>query len=253
MTLSNAGAFSASFSTRNLNSINYDTPKFGGFSASVQFTAQNAGRNSNVQPTPEGREIGLGGQFVQGPLAVVAGFSQRNDGAAFQGSKQLSSTTTAAYLKGAKDTAWLIGAAYTMGSVKMGLSYADTKYDSNNTPGALELSRKGWNLGVDWTVAGPHMVRFGYADAGDTKCSGTAACPATAGANTGAKQYQVGYHNVMSKRTTASVSYVRMNNDTNGIYTLTGSNVGSTGVGGQTTVQPGSDSNAIVLGVVHTF
>jgi len=89
MTLSNAGAFSASFSTRNLNSINYDTPNFGGFSASVQFTAQNAGRNSNVQPLPEGREIGLGGQFVQGPLTVVAGFSQRNDGAAFQGSKQL--------------------------------------------------------------------------------------------------------------------------------------------------------------------
>ena len=225
MTLSPGGGWTGAFSLRNVQSLNYDTPKFGGFSASFQTTTTNPGRGSNALPTPKGRFTSMSGQYVQGPVAVVVGYSQHDDNRSTGG-------------QGFDDTAWLIGGTYTFGAVKVGLTYADAEIE---TGVGASTERKSWNLAADWSLGGPHKVRFGYSDAGDAKTN------AGGGANTGAKLWQVGYHHALSKRTSASLSYARINNDSAGTYSFTGAPQGAANI------QPGDDGGVFVLGLVHTF
>ena len=223
MTMNANGAWGVNFSNRPAQTLNYDTPNFGGFSASIQTTTTNPGRGSNVIPTPKGRQTSLSGQYVQGPLVAAIGYSKFDD------------NRSNSAIAGLEDTGWSIGGAYTFGPVKVGLTYVDLETE---TGVGASTERKSWNLAADWSLGGPHMVRLGYARAGDAKTN------AGGGANTGAKMLQVGYHHALSKRTSASVSYARMNNDSAGTSVFTG-------VGG--TVQPGDDSSVFVLGLVHTF
>ena len=225
MTLSNGGGWAGTFSNRNVQSLNYDTPRFGGFSASIQTTTTNPGRGGAV-PTAKGRFTSLSGQYAQGPLAVVLGYSKHDD--------NRSNST----VNGLEDTAWLIGGSYSFGAVKVGLSYADAEIE---TGVGASTERKSWNLAADWKLSGPHSVKLGYSRAGDAKTS------AGGGANTGAKLIQVGYNHALSKRTTAGVAYARINNDSAGTYSFTGVTQGGANV------FPGDDGGVFVLSLVHTF
>jgi predicted porin len=229
MTINAGGAWPTQFSLRNAQSLNYDTPNFGGFSASFQTTTTNPGRHHNttaVAPTPKGRLNSMSGQYVQGPLRAVLGFSKHDDNRSVGG-------------QGQTDTAWAIGGTYDFGVVRLGMTYADIEIETG--PGA-STERKSWAIAADWRLGGPHMIRFGYNDAGDAKTN------VGGGANTGAKLMQVGYHHALSKRTSASISYARMNNDSAGTYLFT--NAGTGGGGG---IQAGDDSSVLVFGLVHTF
>ena len=226
MTVSNGGGWAGTFSNRNVQSLNYDTPKFGGFSASIQTTTTNPGRGSNANPTPKGRFTSLSGNYVQGPVAVVLAYSKHDD-------NRSNSTTN-----GLEDNAWLIGGSYTFGSVKVGLTYVDAEIE---TGVGASTERKSWNLAADWSLGGPHKVRFGYANAGDAKTS------VGGGANTGAKLIQVSYLHSLSKRTTATVGYARINNDSAGTYSFTGAPQGGANV------QAGDDGGVFMIGLNHTF
>lgn len=241
MTLSPNGAWRGAFSLRNTNSVNYDTPKFGGFSASVQYSTLQVARNltgtttltNNSIPTPKGRQISVSGQYVAGPMAIVAGYAKHDEDRA--------TNAALGYTNGGEDTAWLIGGTYIIGPVKLGLTYVDAEIE--NMAGAaptagVTTKRKSWNFAGDWSLGGPHKIRFGYANAGDAKDS------AGGGADTGAKLYQISYLHSMSKRTTASIGYGRLSNDSAGTSNLNG-------VSGS--VRPGDSAGVIVLGLVHTF
>lgn len=236
MTLSNGGAWTGTFSTRNTNTVNYDTPNFNGFSASLQYTTLQVARNNagtatisnNLVPTAKGRQVSLSGQYVAGPMAIVAGYSKHD--------KDRTTVASAAnYTQGLEDTAWLIGGTYQIGPVKLGLTYIDAEIE---TAVGASTERKSWALAGDWSLGGPHSVKFGYNRAGDAKTS------AGGGANTGAKLYQIGYNHALSKRTTASLSYARISNDSAGTYMLTGHSG---------TPRNGDNDSAFVLGLVHTF
>jgi len=243
-TLGNGGTFSYSFSTRNLHTINYDTPNFNGFSASLQLTTTNSAKGSNVTTELKGRAVSMSAQYVKGPLTAVIGHTTADDNATGFSNNALSSTTTTSYTLGAKDKATLIGASYDFGKVKVGVSYAVAELQETAT---TTKERKGWNLAADYALGGPGVVRVGYAKAGDSKISnGT-------GTNTGANQWQIGYIHNMSKRTQLSLTHVRLNNDTAGTYTLTGATSGTTATGGKTTVVAGQDTHATVIGVNHSF
>ncbi|HZM45590.1 MAG TPA: porin [Burkholderiales bacterium] len=260
MTLSNAGAFGGCFSLRNPHSVNYDTPNWGGFSASFQYTTLQTARNApgneanlapgnalnnNSVPTPKGRKMSLSGQYVGGPFAVVAAYSRSDD--------DRSDTRAAFGFDGGRDKAWLIGGTYTWGPVKVGLTYIDAEYDVSNGawPGALvqNRERKSWNLAGEWNISGPHGLRAGFAYAGDVDRSGSAV-PGAAGAagnnklDDGAKLYQIGYLYSFSKRTNATIIYAYMNNDSLGTYALTG-NSG--------TVRAGDNSGVLAFQLQHTF
>jgi predicted porin len=240
MTLSNAGtgagAWNGTFSTRNTNTVNYDTPNFNGFSASLQYTTLQVARNNtgtssitnNTLPTAKGRQVSLSGQYVAGPMAIVAGYSKHD--------KDRTTVASAAnYTQGLKDTAWLIGGTYQVGPVKLGLTYVDAEIE---TAVGASTERKSWAFAGDWSLGGPHSVKFGYNRAGDAKTN------TGGGANTGAKLYQIGYNHALSKRTTASLSYARMDNKSAGTYMLTGHSG---------TPRAGENDSAFVLGLVHTF
>ena len=247
MTISNAGHFSGtSFSNRNTNSVNYDTPKFGGFSASLQYTTLQVARNNGgipgdatpvisntLIPTPKGRTISMSGQYVQGPMAIVAGYTNATkDRTAFGNAN----ATAGDYNLGVDDTAWLVGGTYQLGAVKLGVTYAVGEYATSAT---ASTERKSWAIAGDWALGGPHSVKFGYNDAGDSKNSALVG----GGANTGAQMMQIGYGHALSKRTNASLTYARMSNDTNGRYSFAG----------HSATTSGDSSSVFALGLVHTF
>ncbi len=248
MTLSNDGAFGATFSLRNVHAVSYDTPTWGGFSASFQYTTLQTARNAagftpgavaNVVPTPKGRIWGISGQYIGGPFAVVAGYERHSD--------DKSGGTAGLGFDGGRDRAWLIGGTYTWGPVKVGLTYVNAEYDAANGawPGALvqNRERKGWNLAGEWNISGPHGLRAGYAYAGDIDRAGAVTL------DDGAKMWQIGYLYSFSKRTNASIIYARMNNDSAGTYALTGNSVNGAAGG----IRPGDDSGVLAFQLQHTF
>ncbi|MDP1716928.1 MAG: porin, partial [Burkholderiales bacterium] len=217
-----------SFSNRNSDSINYQSPKFGGATINAQFTStkaamqQSAVSSSSVATTVaasqidstdagKGREIGIGVDWTQGPITLAAAYSKQDENRA----------SASASTKTSKDTAWLIGGTYTMGQFKGGLTYTDLKGDDGI---GGDVKRKSWNVALQYNLTGPGSILFGYTRAGEYKVAGGG------GENTGAKQWQIGYTHALSKRTSAGVSYVRLNNDSAGFYNLTPLNSSETSV-----------------------
>ena len=233
MTLSNAGGWNGTFSNRNTHSINYDTPNWNGFSASAQYTTLQAARGfpANTVPTAKGRRISLSGQYISGPMAIVAAYSKHDDDKSTSG------------VMGLDDKAWLIGGTYTWGAFKVGLTYIDAEIDTGTVLAPGNTKRKSWNLAGDWNLGGPHAIRAGWSAAGDRKTS------VGGGNDTGANLYQISYIHTLSKRTQAYLGYARMDNDTFGTYSLTGNSTNAANGG----IFPGDNSSVISLGLQHTF
>jgi predicted porin len=224
MTLS-SDAGPAGFSERYTQTVNYDTPNMGGFTVSAQFTSLAATRDATEVTVAEGRVIGLGAQFATGPLAVVAAYEKRDENRA--------DTVNV----NAEDTGWLIGVRYRIGPVTLGLTYTDLEAD--NGTGTV-IARNAWNLAGEWQI-GAGAIRAGYALADDTDVNGATV------SSSGAKQYQIGYWHNLSKRTKAYAAYVKLDNDSAGVYNLTGLAAGGTNV------FPGESADVVAFGLFHTF
>lgn len=235
MTLSNGGAWTGSFSTRNNNTINYDTPTFGGLSGSFQYTTKQTAKNDGLAPTKGGRQISMSGQYVAGPMALVAAYSRHDDDRAAAG---------AVNGVGKEDTAYFLGGTYSFGAFKVGASYISAELNSA-AAATSKTERDAWGMTVDYKLSAPGTIRLGYNKAGDTEVT-NATTGAKTGQNSGATLWQLSYSHAMSKRTTGSVGYVRIDNKSAGTYSLTGVTAGAA-------ISPGSDAGAIVLGLNHTF
>jgi predicted porin len=225
MTLS-SDAGPSGFSERYTQSINYDTPNMGGFTASLQITSLNATFNQPETSATEGRVMGLGVQFATGPLAIVAALDKRDENRA-----EFATLTS-------EDQAWLVGVRYRIGPVTLGFTYTDLEAD--NGVGTVN-SRTAWNIAGEWQL-GAGAIRVGYANADDTDVNGTSV------ANTGAVQYQIGYWHNMSKRTKVYAAYAKVDNDSAGTYNLTGLSAG-----GAANVTPGDSADVVAFGIFHTF
>jgi predicted porin len=194
----------------------YESPNFSGFQVLAAFTPGNAAigvANGTVNDTP--RVTSIAGTYKNGPISAGLGYEKHAD---FNGA-----------VAAGDDHAWSIGGAYTFaGKVKVGLVYLDASYDEG---AGTSIDKKNWNLGVDWHVAGPHSLEFGYTRAGDSKGNGATAISnvAASGPNTGAKLYAVKYRYAFSKRTSVRLGYVKLDNDNNAKYALGGMS-GATGV-----------------------
>jgi len=224
------GANPGVMARRQRNSINYDTPVFGGFQGMLSMSSTNASTNiaQNAANAKE-RTISVAGLYRSGPLAVGAGYTEN----------------TKAYNAGAfagDEDAWHINASYQLGSVKLGGAY--TKSDAD-TAAAANAEVTAWHLGAEWKVQGPHNVHFGYTHVGDMKgtpgaAMGTRPVVAT---DSGAKLWQVKYVHDFSKRTWAGFGYTHLKNDRNANYNLGG--LGSRNVG--------SKNKGFVVNVEHRF
>jgi predicted porin len=232
------GANRANFKKRQNNSINYDSPNFGGFQVMGMFTsAQASTATLDNQTNNKARVWSLGLQYSAGPLYVSGGYEEHRQYAG-----------VGALPDGTKDRGWHLGAAYTWGPVRVGGLYTQQKFDV----AAGEVKAKAWHAGVDWTIAGPHGLRAAYTQAGNMSgvagiLIGTASGPGyrpTAGSDTGARLYQIRYVYTFSKRTEFNVGYVRLNNDNNAAYNLGGLNGAHA---------PGEKQQAVAFSMRHTF
>ena len=227
--ISGGGAFTGSFSVRNSNSLNYNSPKFGGFSFKAQTTSTKAA--STVQTAGlKGRHTSLSADYSAGPLAVTAAYSTADD------------NRSAAAATGTDMSSVVLGGSYTFGKAKLALMYIDSSSDVSTTE---ELKRKSWNIGGTYDLAGPGSIFAAYTVAGDTKTNNASTAVANTGANTGGKTYQIGYRHSLSKRTFAGLSYVRAKNDSNAI----GYSVGAQG----TALTAGASSSVVVMQLNHKF
>jgi len=213
------------FSNRYVHTFNYDTPNMGGFTGSLQFTSLQATRNALETAVAEGRAIGIGGQYAMGPLAVVAAYEKDDENRA-------SGLTSSS-----EDTAWLIGARYKFGPVTVGFTYTDLETDNG---AGTTVERTAWNLAGEWQITPAGAIRVGYALADDLE--GTVKKPSS-----GAKQYQIGYWHNLSKRTKVYGAYVKLDNDSAGVYNLTALSAGTANV------FPGDSADVVAFGLFHTF
>jgi len=237
------GANRANFKKRQNNSINYDSPNFGGVQVMGSFTsAQTSTGTLNNGTNNKPRVWSLGVQYSAGPLYVSGAYEQHRSYAGLGAPSD------------SKDTGFHLGAAYTFGPVRFGGLYTRQRWDTPALPTGSDVKVSAWHLGVDWTIAGPHGLRAAYSQAGNMKgtagflvgtASGSGYRPApTPGFDTGAKLYQIRYVYTFSKRTEFNAGYVMLHNDNAAAYNLGG--LGAAHVAGD-------KQNAWALSMRHTF
>ena len=246
----NAGVFKR----RQRNSINYDSPNFGGFQVSAAFSSTNSSTGLTTSAADTKPRIwSLAGTYKGGPLQLNAAYEKHTK--AYNNATQAAATLTATptgVAPGAitpatfagDEEGYLLAGSYQLGSVKLGALYTHQEADTGIGATAKVSA---YQLGAEWKVAGPHNLHFGYTEAGDMKGTAGAAMgsrPAVAAAgNTGAKLYQIRYLYDFSKRTTGTLGYVNLKNDLSGTYDL----------GGMTGTGVGNKSSAFVMSLSHKF
>jgi predicted porin len=244
------------YSHRVTRTLNYDSPNFSGFSVAFQTTTTDADKNQTSTTTApgsasgsgagtDGRIWGINGMYSSGPLVIGLGYQRYENNIQFAAG----GFPSVGGVDGLDDTVWVFGVNYTFGNFKAGFVYTDLDVERLAAAGPVGAKRKNFNLALDWTVAGPHMVRFGWTHAGNTEGNAIGAGALNSGTtfttlNTGgANIWQVSYNYSFSKRTLGAIGYIMVDNEDGGTHSLQG--LGS--------VTPGDRSQALSLQLQHTF
>ena len=229
-------ASATAFSRRVANSVNYDSPSFGGFSVSAQYGA-NEGRALTVPGGADPSLYSLSGTYRGGPFAVGLGYQQHND---FRGA-------------GLTDSSYVLSASWTSGPFLVQGSYSKLMYDT----AAGDVKRDNFLIGGAYAM-GNHRFRLQYQQANDTKGAsigggstaiGNVATFNGSGSDTGAKVYSLNYGYLLSKRTEVYGYYAALDNDANGRTNLAGS--ASLGISGG--ALRGMDATIVGVGIAHSF
>lgn len=236
------------FGGRLLNSIVYNTPKWNGFDAIINYSTQSDNTTGGMQA--KDKAWAFTPKYVNGPvIAFYSHFRNRNNGA----------TTTS---EGNHLTGNRLGAAYTfpMG-LKVGLVWDRNKVETANGAAglaALGIAATGTNVGAHsrrertaWAMpiqyqSGPHRFNFTYARASNLKTD-----IGTVGSSS-AKMYFLGYEYSLSKRTSVAALYSTIRNGDNAAYDYRESSASVAGTSGAG-LSAGADPRTFQVGLRHTF
>jgi len=234
----NVTATEGSFVERMQRTIRYDSPNLGGFNMSASYTAANesTGLSTAASQGLTPRQFSLSGLYNNGPLFVGLAYSQHNDynpaSTANGTSAPVTIGTGATQYNGGHDKNWMFTAGYTFDfGTRLSGFYTTTNFDITNT---TNLKKSGWAVFVDHNLGGPHSIKAAYYKAGDSKGSSTtlgAGINPAAGANTGAKGWNLGYMYALSKRSSVGFMYSVIDNDSQAAY---GKGINTAGTLGQT-------------------
>lgn len=163
------------FSRRQANSVQWWSPKFGGFDAKLLYST-NEGKTATASPEVWGASLAYSG----GPIYVAYAYEKHED--------QLGSTVTS----GAKEEGNTLAARFTMGKLRLSGHYGEYK----KTGLAKE---KSYMIGADWAL-GKHVILGSYqnAELGSADCD----------------MYSVGYRYDFTRRTFFIGSYTKVDNST---------------------------------------
>lgn len=232
------------YSHRLARSINYDTPNFGGFSVAVQTTTNDADKNQTelgqAGSGTDGRIYGINAMYRGGPLVAAAAYQKYENNIQFAAAGFPSVGST----NGADDNVIVLGINYTFGNFKMGFVATQIEAERAVTVGApaagvVSFERRSYSAALEWTIAGPHMLQFGWTHAGNTE--GTGASALFSGS---ANIYQVSYNYNFSKRTEGAIGFITVDNGDGGVHSLQG-------LSGN--MRAGERSSAVAMRLTHTF
>ncbi|RRS03246.1 porin [Aquabacterium soli] len=164
-----------------VNSITYETPNLGGFTAALQFAPkESSGGNEGNK-----NNYAVSGAYNAGPLSVMAVYT--NSGA---------NTNSTAYI--ARQKNWGLGASYDFGVLKLQGQYAQIKtFDA--VSGDEDSKAKFFQIGATVPVTPAGNLLFSY---GETKNEF-----AGVSGEEKLKQFSIGYDHSISKRTGAYVAF----------------------------------------------
>jgi predicted porin len=240
------------FDARLGNSLRYDSPVWSGFNFSGQVALRDSSGFADIAPpagdngehTAELRHAyvwGVAGFYNNGPLQV---------GTAYERNVKVRGP-------GLSDYDFTITGAYNFGIVRPGLVYERLSYD---TPTG-DLKRDFWGVSATAPI-GPGVLYAMYGHAGDgsgSAADGTRVGGLTKGNDTKSQQWEISYSYPLSKRTTAYVGYVKLDNDRNAAYTFNINaytiNTNCTGTGSAADLACGKNGapSGLVFGLVHLF
>jgi predicted porin len=237
-------AGSTQFHRRIANTIQYWSPKFGGFDFRVAMTANEeksrtaTGLNNNPQLWA------ASGTYSAGPWYATVAYEQH---------RGYRDTPTATSTVNTKDKGWLIGGGYNFGAAALNLGYERLKY-GNSTTGATsnQFTRPSWFIGASVPL-GPSgsALRAGYSKMSKLKSCGA---NATCGSATGLSVFTLGYEYALSKRTAAYVQYGTIRNKAlSAVLFNTPPLSGVSGAGAQTSIGNDQDPTILGVGMKHTF
>jgi predicted porin len=227
-TITALGGGGVGFTRREVNSLRYDTPTFGGFRGEFQYGLV------NEAPVDAQTSLTMAGHYANGPLAVGVAFARHHN-----------------FTVGRSDKGYRIGAKYDFGifDIAGGITRLDYEVASGDIKHDFYTISTGIKLGGG-------VLSFKYGVAPDNKGSATNGATTAAGSdgarlfkgdNSGAKLYTLGYEYNLSKRTQLYTYYTRISNEANANYRFgtNGVNIAAAG--------PGASPSGFVVGVSHDF
>jgi predicted porin len=239
----------ADFAARLNNSIFYLTPKFNGFSAEFAQGVNEAKTSSTATVPLDPSVSSLSITYEASPFWVSYSTERRNDyfGLTTIAALGGAAGNTAGNSAGSQDTGNQLGVGYSIGSTDLMVLLERLDFTSN--PGAAapgtfvtDYRRNLWMLTGTHRL-GPHRISAAFGRAGSATCSNLAGtCDA---ADTGAKQYTLGYVYALAKGSDLYVHWTRIRNERLASYTW--------GVGTALGAGAGSDPEALAFGIRHAF
>jgi predicted porin len=247
-----AESSAAPFHRRLSNTVQYWSPKFGGFDFRFAFTANE--EKSTNGPGQNGFGTGtinsnpslwaVNGTYSAGPWYGTI---------AYQRMKGYGDASAAGTGVGAKDTGWLLGGGYNFGVAAINIGYERLKYGNAS---ASWLSATGFNRRA-WTIAasvpmGPagSALRIGYGRSELRNCA-VNSTPASGCGNGGSRALTLGYGYALSKRSTAYVQYGSYTNESGSAQNWNAAPNGPNGFSGA--ISSGADTRTLGVGMIHTF
>ncbi len=216
------------------NAIAYISPSFSGLTLAV---ATVLGAELPNAGGTKGDAWSMAALYGAGSLNVNAAYQEITVGSNGTGGFGLNGVGP--FLTNDKTTAAKIGASYALDAFTI-----NAVYEKNGSSGPLGngLDRSSWYLGGKFSVTSNDIVKAAYAAAGDIN----------SGANTGVKQFSLGYDHNFSKQTTVYALYSKLTNDSAAGYTLgnadSNSNTDATNTSGA-----GSAPSVFSIGMKHAF
>jgi predicted porin len=213
--------------TRTPNVIRYDTPKWGGFAATVAYSTNPAGNEADIangNSESKGNAWNINPSYTSGPFQVGASLWRSE-----------------ADVTNVEQDSRVFYGYWRFGAFKVGAALNDSEIE---TPaGGTTNDRRAWTIPVAWT-AGPHHVAAHYTRADEDDGS-------LGGDDTGARMFAIAYSYSLSKRTSVGLTFARLNNDEGANYnffTNTGG-LGST----NSALTAGEDGRLLAANVRHAF
>lgn len=211
----------SSFDRRQVNQIQYWSPKLAGFSARLAYGAN----EETVAETGAEPWLASGSlSYEAGPLLLTAAHERHVE-------YQTSHTT---------DTATKIGAAYTWGPARLAAVLERLKYGTESG----DLERDSWYVSATYRLgAGTFKAGYSRADDGEGPSDQSVGF-FRSGSRTGSSQITVGYEHELSKRTSLQAFYSRIRNESQAVYDFAINEIG---------VTPGQRPSDFAFGLRHSF